>query len=93
MTDVRIGRVERAPICDDGALMSPHGEVHRVTPAIRNTVYCGIGLPDRWAPVTALQALVHKIPICATCYPFIALADRRHNRTALVQVPGGDEVC
>jgi hypothetical protein len=61
------GKYELAPVVD-GVLLSRTGEVHRL--AVGKT-WCDRRLPERYAPVSAVQAQVHKLPICHACFPFV----------------------
>jgi hypothetical protein len=55
------------PEITGGVLLSRLGEVHRRW-GVRTTS-CGESIPDRHATVSHVQAVVHKLRLCALCYP------------------------
>ena len=55
----------QAPVVD-GVLLARRGLVHRNRGVMAE---CGTHLPDRRVAVSALQAQVHKLPVCTACYP------------------------
>jgi hypothetical protein len=59
--------LQQQPVVD-GVMFGRYGQVHRNTGLITE---CGTTLPKRRVNVTALQAQVHKLPLCTACYPFI----------------------
>lgn len=51
----------------DGVLLSYHAQVHRNTGA---ETFCNKQIPaGRTAPVSHIQAVVFKLPLCRDCYP------------------------
>jgi len=60
------------PEITGGVLLARLGEVHRWSDA--RATDCGRSIPDRHAPVSHVQAVVHKLRLCHTCYP----AHNRH---------------
>lgn len=50
-----------------GVLLARLGEVHRRWGT--RTTSCGQSIPDRHAPVSHVQAVVHKLRLCQLCYP------------------------
>lgn len=56
-----------------GVLLSRFGEVHKRWGATARTG-CGQTVPARHTPVSNVQAVVHKLRLCHTCYP----AHNRH---------------
>lgn len=61
MTDAR----SRTPVIA-GVLMSRRGQVHRNRGLLTE---CGLTLSPPQVDVSDLQALVHKLTVCAVCYP------------------------
>lgn len=55
------------PEITGGVLLARLGDVHRRTHT--RTTDCGQPIPDRHAPVSHVQAVVHKLPLCHRCYP------------------------
>lgn len=56
-----------APEISGGVLLSRLGYVHRRW-TTRSTL-CGQSVPDWHTTVSHTQAVVHKLPLCNTCYP------------------------
>lgn len=55
------------PEITDGVLTTRLGRVHKR--AGRHVAQCGQSIPTHHAPVSHVQAVVHKLPLCTTCYP------------------------
>lgn len=55
------------PEIEHGVLLARLGDVHRQA-TVRSTG-CGELIPARYAPVSHVAAVVHKLPLCHICYP------------------------
>lgn len=51
----------------DGLLLSRRGDVHRRSTT--KTTSCAKEIPARHVPVSHVQAVVHKLPLCHNCFP------------------------
>lgn len=54
------------PEITGGVLLSRLGDVHKNRGRITE---CGTRIPERYAPVSHVAAIVHKLPLCHACYP------------------------
>ena len=61
----------------DGVMFSRYGQVHRNTGLVTE---CGTALPGQRVKVSAVQAQVHKLPLCTACFPFVIKPGKKVRR-------------